>query len=109
MIPVSDKNAKDSLISNHFGHCVGFYIYSTNTDGLEYIDNNFSHSDPQKTFVDQILGLNFDRVCSLGMGQKAIELFCEAGVPVVTADFKTVEDISKNLANLKRLDRNCGH
>jgi len=109
LIPVDDKNQEKSNVSIHFGHCFGFYLYDSDRDTLKFVKNDFPHSDPKKTFVDYTMDLRPNTVFSLGMGQKAIDLFKNYEVEILTGNFKNISGIMKNIENLRSLDKNCGH
>jgi len=109
LIAINEKNGISSKLSEHFGHCPYFAIYETVTENLEFFENKINHSDQNSTPVDQIMKFNPDIVFTLGAGQRAIKLFNEKGVKVMTGNYKIVEEVLNNINNLKELDGGCEH
>jgi len=52
---------------------------------------------------------NPDIVFTLGVGQRAINLFNEKGIKIKTGEYKTVKEVIENIENLKELNSNCNH
>ena len=93
-IPVRDNNGKDSIVHDHFGSAPGFLICSTQTNEMEYIDNNNQHHShgmchPLNAFV----GKEIDAVVCMGMGMRAVQKLNEAGIKAYCTSGKTVQDI----------------
>ena len=109
LIAINNNNSAYSILSEHFGHCLYFAIYDTETKNLEIIENEINHSDISLTPIDQIMKFTPDVVFSLAMGKKALKLFDEKGVKVKTGDFKIVKEVIENINNLKDLSDGCNH
>ena len=109
LIAIDEDKKYNSKLSEHFGHCVYFAIYETDTKNLEIVENKLEHIDSDLTPVDQIMKFKPDIVFSLGIGQRAIKLFNEKGVKLKTGSYKTVKGVIENVGNLKELNLNCSH
>ena len=109
LIPINEKNGLDSTLSEHFGHCPYFAIYETEGGSLEIVENKLDHSNLQLTPVDQIMKFKPEVVFTLGIGQRAIDLFNKEKVSLKTGDFRTVGEAIKNIENLKELNKGCQH
>lgn len=108
LIALNEDNGITSKLSSHFGHCPYFAIYETNTKKLEFVKNEIDHSNQSITPVDQIMKFEPEMIFSLGMGKKAIDLFQNKEIKVVTGDFSTLQEVLNNLDNLKELSH-CNH
>jgi len=109
LIAINEKNGINSKLSAHFGHCPYFAIYETETNNLEIIENKIDHTNQNLTPVDQIMKFNPDTVFTLGAGQRAINLFNERQVKLKTGNYKTVQEVVKNIDRLEDLDGGCEH
>ena len=109
LIAIDENRGVNSKLSEHFGHCPYFAIYGTTTKDLEIVENKLDHSNQDLTPVDQIMKFKPDIVFSLGMGQRAINLFNEGGIKLKTGNYKTVKRVIENVSNLKELDSGCVH
>ena len=108
--PLLDNNGMDSEISDHFGHAPFFGLYDTKTKKLTITENKLSHTDPNKSPVDQIVeAVNPTTVFALGIGGRAIGLFQEKGVCLKTGNFNTVKEVIENLDKLESQTKSCGH
>ena len=108
--PLLDNKGMDSEISGHFGHAPFFGLYDTKTKKLTITENKLSHTDPNKSPVDQIVeAVNPTTVFALGIGGRAIGLFQEKGICLKTGDFKTVKEVIENLDKLESQTQSCGH
>jgi len=109
LIAIDENKRENSKLSEHFGHCPYFAIYETNTKDLEIIENKLDHSNQNLTPVDQIMKFKPNVVFTLGIGQRAIELFNEKKVKIKTGDYKIVKEVIRNIENLKELNAGCNH
>jgi len=109
LIAINENNGENSKLSEHFGHCPYFAIYETDMKNLEIVENKLDHSNQNLTPVDQIMKFKPDVVFSLGMGQRAIELFNEKEVKLKTGNYKIVKEVIRNIDNLKELKSGCNH
>jgi len=108
--PLLDKNGEDSRISPHFGHAPFFGLYNTQTEELTITENTLSHTDPNKSPVDQIVeAVNPTTVFAHGIGARAIMLFNERGIALKTGSYETVKEAIANLEKLKEQTSDCGH
>jgi len=109
LIAIDENKGEESKLSEHFGHCPYFAIYETETNDLEFVENKIDHTNQSLTPVDQIMEFNPNIVFTLGIGQRAIKLFNEKGIKIMTGNYKTVEEVLKNIDNLKELGSGCEH
>ena len=109
LIAIDENKRENSKLSEHFGHCPYFAIYETNTKDLEIIENKLDHSNQNLTPVDQIMKFKPNVVFTLGIGQRAIELFNEKKVKIKIGNYKTVKEVIRNIDNLKELKSGCNH
>jgi len=108
--PLLDDNGMDSLISSHFGHAPFFGLYDTAAEELKITDNTLSHTDPDKSPVDQIIeAVNPTIVFAQGIGAKAVMLFNEKGIALKTGPYEKVKDALANLDKLEEQTSDCGH
>ncbi|HKL75359.1 MAG TPA: NifB/NifX family molybdenum-iron cluster-binding protein [Halanaerobiales bacterium] len=107
-IAIPTNNGK---VSAHFGHCPQFTIY--NTKGSEVESKEIIENPGHKPgFLPRFLAdKNIDLVLAGGMGTRAINLFNDAGVEVVTGVKGDVDNcINEYLAgNLDTDDNACDH
>ncbi len=109
LIAINENKGEDSVLSEHFGHCSHFAIYEKEINNLAILENKIDHSNQELTPVDQIMKFNPDIVFTLGVGQRAINLFNEKGIKIKTGEYKTVKEVIENIENLKELNSNCNH
>jgi len=95
--------------SSHFGRCPYFAIHDTETSRTEVVKNTIDHNDQTQTPVDQVMMLTPDAVFTLGMGRKALGLFEQRNIKVLTGNYSTVQQVVQNTNNLKELDEGCAH
>ncbi|MBU0894432.1 MAG: NifB/NifX family molybdenum-iron cluster-binding protein [Nanoarchaeota archaeon] len=109
LIAIDEDKGENSKLSEHFGHCPYFAIYETNTKEIKIIKNKLEHSNPNISPVDQIMKINPKIVFSKGMGGRAIRLFEEKGVKIMTGKFNFVKEVIDNLNSLDKLKLGCDH
>jgi predicted Fe-Mo cluster-binding NifX family protein len=109
LIAIDENMGENSKLSEHFGHCPYFAIYKTNSNKLEIVKNELQHTNSNLSPVDQIMKFKPDLVFSLGMGQRAINLFEKKGVKVMTGKYNFVKDVIDNSDSLDKLESECGH
>jgi len=108
--PLLDKNGEDSRISPHFGHAPFFGLYDTQTEELTITENTLSHTDPNKSPVDQIVeAVNPTTIYAQGIGGRALMLFAEKNIAVKTGPYRKVNDAIENLDKLDNQTSDCGH
>lgn len=107
-VPLLDSNGENSKISEHFGHAPFFGIYLTKTKEFEIKKNILDHSDTTKTPVDQVIeAANPTLVFTLGIGQRAKDLFAAKNIEIKTGTFVTLKDVIENINNLKSQNKSC--
>jgi len=109
LIAINENNGEDSKLSEHFGHCSHFAIYETDTKQLEIVENKLDHSNQNLTPVDQIMKFKPNVVFTLGIGQRAVDLFKKEDVKIKKGDYKTVKEVIANISNFKDLGGGCEH
>ena len=109
LIPVNQDNGKESTVCDHFGHAPFFIIYDTDTKSMSSFENKLDHSNDKSSPVDQIMVHNIDMLYTMGVGQRAIDLFKEKNVRLKTGKYQTVKDIIENINDLDDLESGCGH
>ena len=108
--PLLEDNGLDSQISAHFGHAPFFGLYDTSTKYFTITDNTLSHTDPDKSPVDQIIeAVSPTTVFAHGIGARAIMLFKQKGIALKTGPYKTVNEVIANLDKLEEQASDCGH
>ena len=110
LISINNNNGAYSILSEHFGNCLYFAIYDTETTSLEITKNDINHSDKSLTPVDQVINqFNPGMVFSLAIGQKALKLFENRSIKVKTGKFRIVKDVIDDLDKLIDLGVTCSH
>ena len=109
-IPLMDNSGENSKISKHFGHAPYFALYSLKEKKLIIKKNKLDHGNQNKTPVDQVIeAADPTIVFARDMGLRAINLFREKKIVLKTGPYDTLEEVIKNLNNLKILNNGCGH
>lgn len=73
-----------NVVSGHFGHCEGFTIYDLKDDKIES-KNLVENPGHKPGFLPKFLNeKGIDLIISGGMGRKAIDLFNENEIDVIT-------------------------
>ena len=109
LVALNNNNGVYSKLSEHFGHCLYFAVYETDTKELKFVENIIDHSDASSTPVDQIMKFNPDAVFSLGIGKRAINLFADKNISLKTGNFKILKDVLGNADSLEDLSEGCDH
>ncbi len=109
LIAINNNNGIYSVLSEHFGHCLYFAIYNTETKNLEVVKNEIDHTNASLTPVEQVMKFTPNIVFSLAVGQRALKLFAKKGVKVKTGDFKIVKEVIDNIGSLSDLSLGCDH
>ncbi|MDD3178060.1 MAG: NifB/NifX family molybdenum-iron cluster-binding protein [Candidatus ainarchaeum sp.] len=108
LIALDENKNLDSKLSEHFGNCSFFAIYSTDSKNLEIIPNIIDHSK-EKTPVEQIQELDIDAVFTKGIGKKAIDLFSKTSILLKTENFNILKEVIENIDYLKDIKQSCDH
>ena len=109
-LPLLDDKGEDSEISSHFGHAPFFGVYDVEKKELKIIENNLSHTDPNKSPIDQIEdAVNPTTIFAKGIGGRAIGIIQEKGLGLKTGDYSTVKEVIENLDKLENQVQSCGH
>ncbi len=108
-IPASTDEQR---ISEHFGHCKKFKIFEIENDKIlnQFAINAPEHHEPGA--LPQLLkdnGVNV--VIAGGIGLKAINIFNQENITVITGAVGNIEDILKKFINgtLKNSENICSH
>ncbi len=101
----------DNRVSPHFGHCQHFCIVKT--DGKEIIKKEFiPNPGHEPGFLPGYLHeLGADCILAGGMGRRAVNLFSENGIEVITGANGPVDNVIEQYLNgsLKTDDNICDH
>lgn len=83
----------NNLVSEHFGHCEEFTIYELDSKEITS-KNKIENPGHEPGFLPVFLNeKEVDIIISGGMGGKAIELFNEKGIDVITGAVGEVDEI----------------
>jgi predicted Fe-Mo cluster-binding NifX family protein len=93
--------ANGKVISSHFGHCVSFKVFDIDDDkaivNQSTIENPGEHKPGVLPGVLQQYEINV--LIADGIGQKAINLFNEMGIKVITGASGLIEDVLRRFLN----------
>jgi len=109
LIALNENKNLESKLSEHFGHCTHFAIYNINSKNIQYITNTIDHTNTNLTPVDQIMRYKPDMVFTLGIGQKAINLFKQKNIILKTGNYKILKEVIDNIDKLKDITDSCEH
>lgn len=105
-----DNKGLDSNVAEHFGHSDFLGLYDFKNKKLEIKENRLDHSNAFSSPIDQVKEIfNPDAVYAFALGKRAIMLFKEKGIIIITGKFSKVKDIILDINNCVELDRDCGH
>jgi len=105
--------ANGRVISSHFGHCAGFRFFDIDNNKIivnqSTIENPGEHKPGVLPKVLQKHGINVLIVD--GIGQKAINLFNEMGIKVITGVSGLIEEALRRFLNgiLRDSGNICNH
>jgi predicted Fe-Mo cluster-binding NifX family protein len=114
-IPIKEYQGFESLVYGHFGSAPVFFIYDTDEDTFNVIENKTrEHAHGKCTTLDNFRNDPIDVMVSSGLGIRALQNLNYAGVQVLkTEERLTVKDILELLKadSLKvlTLDDACMH
>ena len=95
-VAIEDNNGKNSKVSMHFGRCPYYLFVTINDNGkreYEILENPFFNNH-QPGVVPQFIHQNGANVIIAGgMGPRAVELFNNFGIEVVTGYIGKVENL----------------
>ncbi|MDD3263988.1 MAG: NifB/NifX family molybdenum-iron cluster-binding protein [Candidatus Nanoarchaeia archaeon] len=109
LVAINENNEMNSRLSEHFGHCPYFAIYDIENQTINIVKNEIDHSNEMLTPVDQVMKYNPEIVFTLGIGQKAINLFKERNVILKTGNFQTLKEVIENINSLNNISSGCEH
>jgi predicted Fe-Mo cluster-binding NifX family protein len=109
LIALDNNKQLESDLSEHFGYCKYFAIYDYNTKNIEYIENDINHTSKDLTPVDQVSKYNIDLVFTLGIGQRAINLFKEKNIKLKKGNYTKLSQVIENINNLEDIQQSCNH
>jgi predicted Fe-Mo cluster-binding NifX family protein len=104
--------ANGKVVSDHFGHCALFKVFDVennlvvNQTGIENPGNHKPGVLPQLLKDNEI-----ELVIAGGIGQKAVSMFNEMGIKVISGASGTVEKVMEQFiaGNLKDGGNICSH
>jgi predicted Fe-Mo cluster-binding NifX family protein len=101
-IPTVNNEARDSVLSDHFGSAPYFIIYDSETGALEIIQNgNSAHTHGSCMPVDLLKDAKIEGVLCKGMGVRAVNLLVSAGITPFRVEAETVSDAIEQLDLMK--------
>ena len=115
VIPVSDENGLDSVLSQHFGRAPFYAIIDLDENGKVIgkgtIANSSEHFGGVGLPPERIMQLKPKALVTYGLGSKALQMFQAGGVGVLRTDATTVQGVVKAYNNneLQELTTGCSH
>ena len=115
VIPVSDENGLDSVLSQHFGRAPFYAIIDLDENGKIIgkgtIANTSEHFGGVGLPPDRIMQLKPKALVTYGLGSRALQMFQEGGVAVLRTEAITVQQVIDAFNNneLQELTTGCGH
>lgn len=116
VIPSEDQNGLNAPLAEHFGRAPYFTVVDFDLTGavsnVNSVPNVSEHVGGSGIAPDHILALKPTAVIVYDMGGRAINIFENAGVPVLRADSSKLvsEVVAAYTGNkLKKLTEGCGH
>jgi predicted Fe-Mo cluster-binding NifX family protein len=116
VIPSEDQNGLNAQLAEHFGRAPYFTVVEFDANGavssVKSVLNVSEHVGGSGIAPDHILALKPTAVIAYDMGGRAINIFENAGVPVLRAN--TSKLVSEAVAaykenKLQKLTDGCGH
>jgi predicted Fe-Mo cluster-binding NifX family protein len=108
-----DNSGLDGRLAAHFGRCPYYVVANVNdvsVGEVEVVKNPHFENHQMGIMPEFISSLNADVIIAGGMGPRAINLFEEMGIEVVTGFVGKVEDILKAYIEGKiEGTEPCGH
>ena len=90
--PIEANNGVESLVYGHFGSAPMFFIYDTDTDVNEIIDNqNLGHVHGMCSPIQALNGKTIDAIVVGGIGAGAINKLNMMGIKVYRAKADTIK------------------
>jgi len=115
VIPSEDQNGLKASLAEHFGRAPYFTVVDFDEKGevsnIKAVPNVSEHAGGVGVAPDHILELKPTAVIAYDMGARAIDIFDNAGVPVLRANASTVDKVVAEYkdGNLQELSEGCGH
>ncbi|MDG6222254.1 MAG: NifB/NifX family molybdenum-iron cluster-binding protein [Candidatus Bathyarchaeota archaeon] len=113
VIPVSEENGLDSMLSQHFGRAPFYAIIDLDENGKVIgngtIANTSEHFGGVGLPPDRIMQLKPKALVTYGLGSKALQMFQAGGVAVLRTEANTVKDVvtAYNNDELQELTTGC--
>ncbi|MGC9060561.1 MAG: NifB/NifX family molybdenum-iron cluster-binding protein [Thermoplasmata archaeon] len=107
VIPVEENRGKESIVCEHFGRAPYFAVYDREKEKLEIVENRSEHFGGTGTPAENILRLKPDIVFVANLGTKAIELMRRHNVKIKTGNFRSVDEVIRNIDKLEDLESAC--
>jgi predicted Fe-Mo cluster-binding NifX family protein len=91
--PVEENNGLASSVYGHFGSAPGFVVVDTDTDELDFIDNNdVTHQHGACNPANALAGRSVDAIVVGGIGQGALLKLMSMGINVMRSSTGIIED-----------------
>lgn len=102
--------AENDMVCQHFGHAPVFSIIEIKGDEINRRDIPSPGHEPGK-LPAYLKSEGVTHVIAGGMGPKAVELFCAAGIEVILGISGNIDDVVKEFiaGNLKGGESMCHH
>lgn len=97
-LAIAVETNETPIVAEHFGRCTGFQVYhideNKNIVNQEFLDNPLgAHGGGTCQLPHFVNSFSANVVIAGGMGQKAISLFQEYGIEVITAPGLDVKNV----------------
>lgn len=111
--PIEINNGVESIVYGHFGSAPMFFIFDTDTESIEVLDNhNLGHVHGMCNPLEALDGKSVDAIVVGGIGAGAIHKLNKMGIKVYKASADTIQ---KNIELFKyqsmpeiTIDNACG-
>ncbi len=91
-IPTMDMAGMDAIVGQHFGSSPAYTLYDTETKIAESVANTSRHAGGQGYPPEILRAMGVDMLICKGLGIKALEMFTELGITVLTGAQQTVKE-----------------
>jgi predicted Fe-Mo cluster-binding NifX family protein len=116
VVPSENQNGLSAPLAEHFGRAPYFTVVDLEENGaisnVESVLNVSEHAGGSGIAPDHILSLKPTTLIVYDMGARAIDIFENAGVPVLRADSNKVVNevvVAYKENKLRKLTEGCGH
>ena len=91
-VPSAGPGGLDDFVGEHFGRVPTYTIYDTETGEVEIFPNESEHMGGVGLPAEHLAQAGVDLVICSGLGRRAIDLFSQNGIEVVTGATGTVRE-----------------